>query len=193
MLRDITLAASGLLSTKIGGPPVMPPQPDGLWLFPTQQDDDKWIEAQGEDRYRRGMYTFIRRTARYPSLMVFDAPSREHTIVRRPRSNTPLQALTGLNDPAFFEAAQAMARRMIAEGGATPSSRATYGYRLATSRRPTDAKLKALVSAFETEQAYLQGHLGDAEALTGRPDPELGAWTMIANALLNLDGTVTKE
>ena len=110
MVRDITLGTSGLLSEKIGGPPVMPPQPDGLWVFPFQPANDQWVVSSGEDRYRRSIYTFIRRTARYPSLMVFDAPSREYCAARRPDTNTPLQALTTLNDPAFFEAAQAMAQ-----------------------------------------------------------------------------------
>jgi hypothetical protein len=196
MVRDIALAVSGLLSTKIGGPPVMPPQPAGLWVFPGaggDRDSDHWIESQGEDRYRRGLYTFVRRSIRYPSLTVFDAPSHETTTSRRPRSNTPLQALTTLNDPAFFEAAQAMARRIVKEGGADTPSRITYGFRLATSRRPSKVESNALVSAFEKERQYFRGHQAEAQALAGRPDIDLAAWTMVSNALLNLDGTITKE
>jgi len=196
MVRDIALTVSGLLSTKIGGPPVMPPQPAGLWVFPGQIQErniDLWIESKGEDKYRRALYTFVRRSVRYPSLMVFDAPSHETTTVRRARSNTPLQALTTLNDPAFFEAAQAMGRSILKEGGTDTSSRATYGFRLATSRRPSAFELNALVSAFEKERQYFQGHHAEAQALAGKPDVELSAWTMVSNALLNLDETITKE
>jgi hypothetical protein len=193
MVRDIVLRASGLLSTKIGGPPVMPPQPDGLWIFPGFRTDDVWVENQGENRYRRGLYIFIRRSVRYPSLLVFDAPSREFHTARRPRSNTPLQALTTLNDPAFFEAAQAMAERILKEGGATISSRATYGFRLVTSRRPSVVELDALVSAFEKQIHRFLGDQSQAQALAGRSDVELAAWTVVSNALLNLDETVTKE
>src|SRR5579872_649229 len=103
-VRDVALAASGLLSAKMGGPSVFPPQPDGIWDLP--YNDDKWVTSEGEDRYRRALYTFLRRTAPYPSLLNFDAASRELCTVRRIRTNTPLQALTALNDPAFFEAAQ---------------------------------------------------------------------------------------
>src|SRR5262245_35807588 len=196
MVRDIALAASGLLSTKIGGPPVMPPQPAGLWIFPGaggDRDTDHWIESQGEDRYRRSLYTFVRRSIRYPSLTVFDAPSHETTLSRRPRSNTPLQALTTLNDPGFFEAAQALGRRILKEGGVDTASRVTYGFRLATSRRPSAFELKALVRAFETERQYFQRHQNEAQVLAGKPDLELSAWTMVSNALLNLDETITKE
>jgi hypothetical protein len=193
MVRDIALAASGLLSAKIGGPAVFPPQPPGLWSFPGFPDTDLYVESQGEDRYRRSLYTFIRRTVRYPSLTVFDAPSHEVTIVRRPRTNTPLQALTTLNDPAFFQAAQAMAGRIVTEGGADVASRASYGFRLVMSRRPTAAELDTLTTAFEKERVYFQGHQGEAEALSGERDAGRAAWIMVANALLNLDGTVTKE
>jgi hypothetical protein len=193
MVRDIALTASGLLSTKMGGPAVFPPQPPGLWSFPGFQDTDLYVESQGEDRVRRALYTFIRRTVRYPALTVFDAPSHDTTLARRPRTNTPLQALTTLNDQAFFEAAQAMGQRIIKEGGAQVSSRATYGFRLVMSRRPNDAELSSLVAAFEKERQYFKGHQSEAEKVAGKPDVELAAWTMVSNALLNLDGTVTKE
>ena len=121
MLRDVALSAGGLLSAKIGGPSVFPPQPEGIWDNP--YSDEKWVASAGEDRYRRSLYTFIRRTSPYPSLMAFDATSRELCTVRRVRTNTPLQALTLLNDDAFFEAARALADRMTARGrgrGARP-------------------------------------------------------------------------
>ena len=113
MVRDAALTASGLLSRKIGGPSVFPPQPDGIWDIP--YSSEKWVPSQGEDRYRRGLYVFIRRSATYPSFMTFDATSREHYTVRRVRTNTPLQALTTLNDEAFFETAVALASRTLRE------------------------------------------------------------------------------
>jgi hypothetical protein len=193
MVRDIALSASGLLSEKMGGPAVFPPQPPGLWSFPGFQNTDLYVESKGEDRYRRGLYTFIRRTVRYPSLTVFDAPSHEFSTIRRPRSNTPLQALTTLNDPAFFEAAKAMGQRIVNEGGAENSSRATYGFRLVMSRKPSLFEVNGLVSAFEKERQYFQSHQTEAGSVAGTPDVELAAWTMVSNALLNLDGTITKE
>jgi hypothetical protein len=116
MIRDAVLSAAGLLSQKIGGPSVFPPQPDGIWDNP--YSDAKWVISDGEDRYRRGLYTFIRRTSPYPSFMTFDAVSREFCTVRRVRTNTPLQALTMLNDEAFFEAARALAVRTAKEATA---------------------------------------------------------------------------
>ena len=118
MVRDVALAASGLLSPKIGGPSVFPYQPEGVWDRP--YNDDKWEESKGEDAYRRSLYTFIRRTSPYPSWTTFDAPTREFCTVRRVRTNTPLQALTTLNDPAFFVAAQALGRMILQDGGLTP-------------------------------------------------------------------------
>src|SRR5215831_17801079 len=125
-VRDIALAASGLLSPKMGGASVFPYQPEGIWDRPYSHV--KWEMSEGEDRYRRGIYTFIRRTAPYPSLTVFDAPSREFCTIRRVRTNTPLQALTTLNDPAFFEAARALAKKMMTEGGPDPAAQASYGF-----------------------------------------------------------------
>lgn len=177
MIRDVTLAASGLLAKKIGGPSVFPYQPEGIWDIP--YSDDKWQISPGDDRHRRGLYTFIRRTAPYPSMLTFDATSREFCTVRRVRTNTPLQALTTLNDPAFFEGAQAMAKRILAEGGDTTRSRVEYGFRLCTSRRPQPAELDRIVKWYEAEKA--------AEGA------EQKAWTMLANVLLNLDETLTKE
>jgi len=196
LVRDFTLAASGLLSPKIGGPSVFPYQPEGVWDRP--YSDDKWVISEGGDRYRRGLYTFVRRTAPYPSLVNFDAPSREFCTVKRPRTNTPLQALTTLNDPAFFEAAQALAKRMTNEAGSSPSSRAVYGFRLCASRHPTRAELDRILTYFNQELARFQH---DPEATLkvvqsenlASDSPELAAWTMVSNALLSLDETMTKE
>src|SRR6185436_5249496 len=115
MIRDQALAVSGLLSRKLGGPSVMPPQPDGLWQV--VYSGDKWVTSPGEDKYRRGLYTFWRRTMPHPAMVTFDAPSREFCVVKRTRSNTPLQALNLLNDSAYVECAQALARRVMREAG----------------------------------------------------------------------------
>ena len=196
MVRDISLAASGLVSPKIGGPSVFPYQPEGVWDRP--YSDDKWVMSEGSDRYRRGVYTFVRRTAPYPSLINFDAPSRELCTVRRSRTNTPLQALTMLNDPAFFEAAQALAKRMMKEAGPTPSSRVTYGFRLCASRPPTSAEIDGVLAYYKQELARFQHNSEAARKVMQSENlapetPELAAWTMVSNVLLSLDETITKE
>jgi hypothetical protein len=182
MIRDATLAVSGLLSRKMFGPSVFPMQPDGIWNMP--YNSDKWTVSQGEDRFRRSLYTFWRRTSPYPSFMTFDATSREFCTVRRVRTNTPLQALTLLNDPASFEAARALARRMAA-GGATPATRAAWGVKLVLSRPSTTAEVQRLVALYDQELAQYRQR--------GEAEPELAAWTMVANVLLNLDEAITKE
>ncbi len=138
-VHDIALAAGGILSDKMYGPPVFPYQPEGVWDIP--YSDEKWIQSTGNDRYRRAIYTFLRRSAPYPSLVTYDAPSREFCTIRRVRTNTPLQALTSLNDPYFFEAARTMAKRIIDEGGNSVADRVTYGFRLTVSRRPSRRNL----------------------------------------------------
>lgn len=189
MVRDTGLAASGLLSAKIGGPSVFPPQPPGVWDIP--YNDDKWEESTGEDKHRRGIYTFIRRSALYPSMMNFDATSREYCTVRRTRTNTPLAALTTLNDEAFFEMAQALGKRMVAEGGGTDSSRVAYGFRLATSRALKPAEQDRLLSWLAGEKKYFAAHADEAEHVGG--SAELAPWTVLGNVLLNLDEALTKE
>lgn len=188
MVRDVALATSGLLSRKIGGPSVFPYQPEGIWDMPF--NDDKWTESTGEDRYRRALYTFVRRTAPYPSMAAFDAPSRELCTVRRVRTNTPLQALTTLNDPAFFEAAQALAKRVMAEAGPADRDRAAYGFLLAVAREPKPAELDRVLAAIKKERAFFTAQPEQAGKLGG---PEQAAWTIVANVLLNLDETLTKE
>jgi hypothetical protein len=181
MVHDIALTASGLLSKKMYGPSVFPYQPAGVWDIP--YSDDKWVQSKGEDQYRRAIYTFIRRSAPYPSLVTYDAPSREFCTIRRVRTNTPLQALTSLNDSYFFDAARAMAKRMTAEGGASEADRITYGFRLAVSRRPTPKELDDVLAFYRQQLAERRGHEGQ----------ELAAWTMVANVLLNMDETISKE
>ncbi|MBI3679657.1 MAG: PSD1 domain-containing protein [Acidobacteria bacterium] len=189
MVRDSVLASSGLLSRKIGGPSVFPPQPPGVWDVP--YSDDQWEESAGEDRRRRGLYTFVRRSAMYPAMMNFDATSREVCTVRRIRTNTPLQALTTLNDPAFFEAAQALAARMVKEGGAGERERAEYGWRLVTAHAPKPGELDRILSWRHGEAAYFRAHPDEAKKLAA--DEDMAAWTMLANVLLNLDEALTKE
>ena len=200
-LRDQALAASGLLSRKLHGPSVMPPQPEGLWQV--VYSGDQWITSPGEDKYRRGLYTFWRRTMPHPAMVTFDAPSREYCAVKRPRTNTPLQALTGLNDPASFEAAQALARRILKETGpgATVEERAVHAFRLCLARRPNAAECARLVELFRSELEHYRAGGKAAEAIATKglgPAPEgidlseLAAWTMVSNVLLNLDELIMK-
>jgi hypothetical protein len=200
MVRDQALALSGLLSHKIGGPSVYPPQPDGLWrvafdgmrAYPT---------STGEDRYRRGLYTIWRRTVPYPSMTTFDAPSRESCTFRRLPTNTPLQAYVTLNDPVFIEAAQALGRRLVREGGATVEERIRFGLALVLSRPAKKDQIAALAKLFESELAHYRGAEKDALKLATEPlgalpadlnAAEAAAWTVIANVLLNLDGVLMK-
>ena len=197
MVRDIALAASGLLSDRIGGPSVFPFQPEGIWNRP--YSEQQWVISDSGNQYRRGIYTYLRRTAPYPSLLTFDAPSRELAVVRRIRTNTPLQALTILNAPVYFEAAQYLAWRMVDEAGAASSERIEHGFRLVLSRRPSDDEL-ATVSRFHAQQLErFEADLRAARDVVGEftPDdvtvPELAAWTLVSNVLLNLDEAITKE
>jgi len=189
MVRDTVLAESGLLSAKVGGPSVFPPQPPGIWDMP--YNDDVYVESQGEDRYRRGIYTFARRSAPYPTMINFDAPSREQCTVRRTRTNTPLQALNLLNDQAFWEVARAMAGRLAKEGGADMRSRIDYGYRLATGRHAKPDELDYLTKYEAEQKEHFAAHADEAKKVG--VDAETAAWTMVANVLLNLDEAITKE
>ena len=197
MVRDVALAASGLLSPAIGGPSVFPLQPDGIWDNP--YSDDVWKTSEGADRHRRGIYTFIRRTSPYPSFMTFDATSREFCTVRRVRTNTPLQALTGLNDEAFFEAARALAmqRRHAGPPRATPARQrgvpARHGP--APRRARSGRHRRRRTSGSSRTTARRPAEAAKVMKATRRPSPrvaEQAAWTLVANALLNLDETVTK-
>ncbi|HEV3083288.1 MAG TPA: PSD1 and planctomycete cytochrome C domain-containing protein [Gemmataceae bacterium] len=200
MVRDQALALSGLLSHKIGGPSVYPPQPPGLWqaAFNGQRT---WATSSGEDRYRRGLYTFWRRTIPYPSMTTFDAPSREICTLRRIRTNTPLQAFVTLNDPVYVEIAQALARRIVKEGGAHPEERARYGLQLCLCRPPRIEQVKDLIALYQAAKEHYRGDAKSAVALAteplgplpaGMPADEMAAWTVVANVLLNLDGVMTK-
>ena len=201
IIRDIALASSGLLSPKIGGPPAFPPIPDGV-LSLGYGNPMKWEASTGADRYRRGMYTFWKRSVPYPGLLVFDTPTGDMSCARRLRSNTPLQALTTLNDVTFHEAAQALALRAFKEGGANDESRLTYAYRLCTARKPDPFETKELLSLLDRQKNYFEDRTAAAVEVSS-PDPrklpadvnlhKVAAWTMVARVLLNMDETITKE
>jgi hypothetical protein len=183
MVRDIGLAASGLLNRAVGGASVNPSP-----------------MARPEDRYRRGLYTSIRRTTPPPSMTAFDAPSREFCTIRRARTNTPLQALTVLNDPVFFDFARGMARRILTETGAEagPRDRLIYGFRLCVSRRPNEKEIEEITVLYQRQFARFSKDGAAARALLKDIDtktnlPELAAWTVVSNTLLSLDETLTKE
>jgi hypothetical protein len=201
MIRDCALACGGLLSSKSHGPSVQPPRPN-LGLKAAFGGSTDWTTSPGEDRYRRGLYTSWRRTTPYPSMATFDAPSREVCTIRRIPTNTPLQALVTLNDPVYVEAAQALARRMISEGGESVAERVYYGFRICLARPPTEVEQQRLVSlqeevsaeyAKQPEQAkrFATDPLGPAPE--GIDIAELAAWTLVGNVLLNLDEVVQKR
>lgn len=203
MLRDVALAAGGLLSNRIGGPSVMPPQPPGVWENSfgfLNLPDFRWREATGDDRYRRGIYIFLRRTALYPTFLLFDAPSREVCSVHRSRTNTPLQALTTLNDPVFVEAAGGLARRVLTEAPGGTREKATYAFRLCLARPPEAGEVDALVKLYEKALARFTRDPKAAAALVrhvrqemaGRDVRPVAAWMVVANVLLNLDELITK-
>lgn len=201
MVRDQALALCGLLSSKRGGPSVYPPQPEGLWRA-AFNGERTWATSQGEDRYRRGLYTYWRRTVPYPSMATFDAPSREICTMRRISTNTPLQAFVTLNDPVYVECAQALARRIVREGGATPESRAEFGLRLCLARRPAAEQTREVIALYSSEKAHFQADLAAATKLATEPlgavpegmaADDLAAWTVVANILLNLDGVLAKR
>ncbi len=186
-IHDEALAASGLLSPKIGGPSVYPSQPEGIWDSP--YSGDRWTLSQGDDRYRRGLYTFWKRTAPYPAYMAFDATSRETCTVRRIRTNTPLQALALLNDDFMMQASRALGKRMQRAGTNDPA-RLTEGFRFCTARRPKPAELTRLKALLVKLKTRYSERPKDAAKLGA--DPSDAAWVLVGNVLLNLDETITK-
>ena len=197
MIRDQALAVGGLLSPRMYGPPVKPPQPR-LGLSAAFGSGTDWEPSMGEDRYRRALYTTWRRSNPYPSMATFDAPNREVCLVRRERSNTPLQALVTLNDPVYLEAAQALARRMASAGGSA-ADKARHGFRLCLARPPGDGELAGLLALHERTRERFESAPDQAKILSTRPlgdAPEgtdladLAAWTVVGNVLLNLDETL---
>jgi mono/diheme cytochrome c family protein len=205
LVRDIALSVSGLLNSKIGGASVYPPAPGFLFDRPFSYGPKVWKEEKGENRYRRALYTFRYRSVPYPMLQSFDAPTGDISCVRRTRSNSPLQALTTLNETLFVEAARALALRIASEGGATDRQRAVYGFRRVLSRQPSESELTELLALFNRQrERFLSGELNAWNLATNDPDKafalpkgarmeELAAWTAVARVLLNLDETITKE
>jgi uncharacterized protein DUF1553/uncharacterized protein DUF1549/cytochrome c/F5/8 type C domain-containing protein len=199
-IRDQALAVSGLLSPKMYGEPVRPPQPV-LGVSAAFGSGIDWQTSMGDDKYRRGLYTTWRRSNPYPSMSTFDAPNREVCTLRRSRTNTPLQALVTLNDPVYVEAAQALARK-IAQSASTPAEKVRFGFRACLSRQPTDGELQRLVALYT--KAFDEFAKKPDEAKKMATDPigtvpegadmkELAAWTVVGNVLLNLDEMLMKR
>jgi hypothetical protein len=204
IVRDIALACSGLLNPKLGGPSIFAPAPGFLFVPPASSFPFPWKEETGPDRYRRALYTFRRRSTPYPVLAVFDAPNGDAACVRRLRSNTPLQALTTLNETLFVECARALARRVLEGGGRTDAERVAYACRRVLGRAPTGEEKTVLLDLLETQARRIaDGGTNPRELATGTEQcPELkagvapaqlGAYTVLSRVLLNLGETITKE
>ena len=196
-IRDTALAAAGLISDKIGGPGVYPPQPEGIYIL-TQQKK-AWPEAKGEDRFRRCMYTYFWRSSPYPFLPTFDAPDATTTCTRRSRSNTPLQALTLANDKAFFEIAQGVALRILSDGPTPDSQRLRFGFRTCLSREPSSEELGTLSEFLSIQRNRFSQSTKAAAAVAPARRPEgvsaaeAAAWTAVSRVLINLDEFITRE
>jgi hypothetical protein len=205
IVRDIALSASGLLNPKVGGPSVYPPAPSFLFLPPASYGPKVWNEAKDAERYRRAVYTFRFRSVPYPMLQTFDAPNGESSCVRRARSNTPLQALTTLNEPLFVESARALAMKTLAQGGRTDAQRLTYAMRRVLARTPSTAESQELLGFLTKEEKRFGDGAHDPWQLAAA-DPaqhpvlpasatpaQAAAWTALSRVLLNLDEAITKE
>jgi len=205
VVRDIALASSGLLSTKVGGPSVFPPAPEFLFQPPTSYGPKVWPVATGDDRYRRALYTFRYRSVPFPMLQTFDSPNGDVACVRRVRSNTPLQALTALNEPTFLECARALALRTLEEGGETDSAQLAYAFRRCVARPPTEREATLLLDLLHRQESrFAQADAKPWELAAADPNHppalpkgatpgQLAAWTAVSRVLLNLDETITKE
>lgn len=201
-IRDGALAAAGLLSSKLHGPPVYPLQPEGIWRV-TGLVDNTYRTSQGEDAWRRGLYTVQRRSAPYPSTSSFDAPDRSACTVKRPRSNTPLQALVLQNDPVYVEAARALADRVLQaslESQLVRDQSLVLAFRSVLSRSPTDGELAELRTIFDSAQERYasdskatQALVGDHELPRGVAATDWAAWFNLTHVLLNLDESITKN
>jgi cytochrome c5 len=197
IIRDVALAAGGLLDTTLGGPSVYPPQPDGVFDF--TQDKKPWNTGTGPDRYRRGMYTYLWRSSPYPAMTVFDFPDANVTCTRRNRSNTPLQSLTLANDQQYVEIAQGLAVRVLQAPQTDDAARLRYAFRLCLAREPKPAERQRLQKLMGQQRTEFAANLKDAERLTPPLVPvkaniqEFAAWTAVARVLLNLDEFITRE
>jgi len=203
MIRDQALAVSGLLVEKIGGKSVRPYQPEGIWeaVGYTASNTAKFTQDHGEALYRRSLYTFWKRTAPPPSLVTFDAPSRERFCVRRERTDTPLQALVTMNDPQFVEAARHFGERIF-NYSCDVDQRLEFGFRTVTSRYPSSAEKAILKNALEKQVAKYQRDpdaakklisVGESPVTKNVQPSDLAAYTMFASLLMNLDETLNKN
>jgi len=200
-IRDQALAISGLLREQLGGPSVKPYQPAGLWEEVAGNKSRRYTQGKGDDLYRRSMYSFWKRAVAPPSMIIFDAGGRERCDVGRRETNTPLQALATLNDVQFVEAARFLGQRMIREGGDSPADRLIHGWRLALARQPDKLELSTLKSSYEKHLAHFKTNPDAAKKLitvgeneSDIKDPvELAAYATVANVILNLDETITRE
>jgi hypothetical protein len=201
-LRDYALDVSGLLDLKMGGHAVKPYQPAGIWeaVGYTTSNTAKYTQDHGEALYRRSLYLFWKRTAPPPSMITFDAPSREKCWARRERTNTPLQALLTMNDPQYVEAARHLGYRLLHEGGPTDAERLRLGFRLVTARVPSERECAILQENLAAQRARYDANpeaaekllaVGESPVPSDVPAPELAAYTMVANLLLNLDEALT--
>jgi hypothetical protein len=202
LVRDQALAASGLLVRSLGGPSVKPYQPAGLWEAVSYGGEQSYEQDHGERLYRRGMYTFWKRQAPPPALLAFDAPTRETCVVRRSRTNTPLQALVVLNDPTYIEAARKLAERVLHSDRTTNDERLRLAFLIVTARQPDVAEQAELTRLLGRQIERYRSDPRQAEALlsvgeSGRdgslPAAQLAAWTILAHTLLNLDEVISKN
>ena len=198
IVRDLFLSASGLLSTKMGGPSVYPPLPPGIAEL-SYASQFKWTVSEGDDRYRRGLYTFFKRTAPHPNLMTFDCPDANTTNVQRRVSNTPLAALTTLNNEVFVESARALAAGLLQADFADDTARMNHAIRLCIARPPSPLELAEALSLLEQSRAYYFENVSAAEQMVSehRPDgvavEEVAAWVATSRIVLNLDEFITRE
>jgi Protein of unknown function (DUF1553) len=205
MVRDNALAAAGLLNYEVGGPGVFPYQPKGLWeemAYGAGFSAQSYTQGHDKDLYRRSLYTFWKRTVPPASLQTFDAPDREKCTARRALTNTPLQSLVLMNDPTYVEAARALAARALVEGGKEETGRISFAFRLATARRPLAREVRVLRELLTQQLARYRRdrkaalellRVGESQLDDRHEVPVLAAWTTVANAILNLDETITKE
>jgi hypothetical protein len=198
VVRDLALSVGGLLWERIGGPSVFPPLPPGIAEL-SYAGNFKWNASTGEDRYRRGMYTYFKRTAPHPTLTAFDCPDSNTTSLQRQTSNTPLQALTTLNNQAFIEAAQSMARRLLDRGSMSDAERISLAVRWCVARAASDEEVKTFGELLADNRQWYAAHAGEAAAAVGEFQPsgvapvEAAAWVATTRMVLNLDEFLTRE
>ena len=189
IIRDLNLAASGLLVRKIGGPSVFPPLPPGVAAL-SYANNFKWATSKGENRYRRGLYTFFKRTSPHPNLITFDCPDSNVTCVKRTRSNTPLAALATLNNEVFVEAAKALAKKLVKEKS-TDEARIALGFKICLAREPSGNESAELINLLKQARTYYATHALEAKDFNG--NEEASAWAATVRVMLNLDEFITRE